>query len=202
VPDSKKEMIGVRLPEIRKIVNSVSDVGDANIFLNSPHVYYEEFMAHGLLIAKFCEKLDVYRLLNEFLPYIDNWAVCDTTVLSLKKLSKNKDLLLQNVINWLKSENIYTVRFAIVSLLAYFSEKQYSEKIFELVLAIKSNEYYVNMAIAWLLSVMLINDYDKTVKLLESKTLPRFIQNKTIDKARESYRIENNKKIYLKTLKV
>ena len=201
VPDTTKQMIGVRLPEIRKIVNSVN-FNDAISFFNSPHIYYEEIMAHGLLIARFCEKIDTYRVLNEFLPHIDNWAICDTTVLSLKNLANNKDLLLQNIIIWLQSEHIYTVRFAIVLLLAYFTEKKYSEKIIKLVLAKDFDEYYINMAIAWLFSVMLVKDYETTIQLLERKTLPRFIQNKTIDKARESYRIDINKKIYLKTLKV
>ena len=202
IPDSKKPMLGVKLPKIREIVNKIDNFDDAKIFFNTEHVYFEEVMAHGLLIAKFCKNAEDFTYLDEFLPQIDNWAICDTTATSIKKLAKNETSLWQHVIKWLKSDKIYTVRFAIVCLLAFFSEKKYSDRIIELVLSVKHGEYYVDMAIAWLLSVMLIKDYEKTVALLKMKVLPRFIQNKTLDKARDSFRIENNKKIYLKTLKV
>lgn len=202
VPDTKYEIIGVRVPEIKKIVKSVTYDKDIYPFLQEKHRYYEEYLAHGLLLGKIENINDVYKYLEDFLPTIDNWAICDTVVSSLKKLAKNKDLLLEHVRKWLKSEKTYTVRFAIVCLLNYFTDKKYVAEIIDTVSAIRSDEYYINMAIAWLLSVMLVKNYEETIGLLESKTLSAFIQNKTVDKARDSFRIDSSKKIYLKTLKI
>lgn len=201
VPDTRYEMIGVKLPEIRKIVNSVV-ADDMTLFFESKHVYYEEYMAHGLLISKLSDEKEAYLQLERFLPLIDNWAICDTVALSLKRLSKNNILLFRKIETWLKSEKVYTVRFGIVCLLSYFTEKEYSDTAFKAVSEINTDEYYINMAIAWFYSVMLVKNYDATLKIIESKTLPRFIQNKTVDKARDSFRIDKNKKEYLKTLKI
>ena len=202
IPDTKKPILGVKIPKIREVVKSVPSLSDSMQFLKSNHTYFEEFMAHGLLIARFGVGEEGFAILNEFLPQIDNWAVCDTTATSIKKLAKNKNLLWQNVNIWLQSDKIYTVRFAIVCLLAHFTDKEYYKDVIRAVLSIKSEEYYINMAIAWLLSVLLVKNYDETVILIKNKILPRFIQNKTIDKARDSFRIAKDKKEYLKTLKI
>ena len=203
VPDTEYEIIGVRVPEIRKIVKNTVSNEEIYSFLRSEHRYYEEYMAHGLIIAeKIKDNDETYALLNEFLPKTDNWAICDTVAASIKKLAENKDLLLKNIKIWINSDRVYTVRFAVVCLLSYFTDKEYTDGTIKLVLSIKTDEYYINMAIAWLYSVMLVKDYDGIIGLLESKTLPQFIQNKTIDKARDSYRIDKIKKEYLKTLKI
>lgn len=203
VPNTKYEIIGVRVPEIRKTVkNTVSDE-EIYSFLRSEHRYYEEYMAHGLVIAEKIRETDrIYTFLNEFLPKIDNWAICDTVATSLKKLAKNKNLLLKNIKIWINSDCVYTVRFAVVCLLSYFTDKEYTDGTIKAVSTIKTDEYYINMAIAWLYSVILVKNYDGIIGLLESKTLPQFIQNKTIDKARDSYRIDKIKKEYLKILKI
>lgn len=203
VPDTKYEIIGVRIPEIRKTVKNTLSQEETYAFLQSDHRYYEEYMAHGLIIAeKIKEPDETYDLLNNFLPTIDNWAICDTVAASIKKLAKNKDLLLKNIKIWIKSNRVYTVRFAVVCLLAYFTDKEYTDNTIKIVSTVKTDEYYINMAIAWLYSVILVKNYDGIIGLLESKTLPQFIQNKTIDKARDSYRINETKKEYLKTLKI
>ena len=201
VPDAKKPMIGVQLPKIRELVKKTT-FERAKDFFQTEHVYYEEVMMHGLLIAKFCTREEDFIYLEEFLPQIDNWAVCDVTATSIKKLAKNETLLYESVTKWLQSDKIYTIRFGIVCLLTYFCDKAYSENVIKLIRSIKTDEYYIIMAIAWLLSVMLVKDYESAARLLESKTLPRFIQNKTIDKARDSFRIDDKVKIYLKTLKI
>lgn len=202
VPDTEYEIIGVRVPKVKKIVKTVISFEEIYSFFKEKHHYYEEYLAHGLLIGKIDNTDEIYALLEDFLPLIDNWAICDTTVSALKKLAKNKELLLKNVRKWVKSEKTYTVRFAIVCLLAYFADKEYTKEIIKIVSEINTDEYYINMAIAWLYSVLLIKNYDDAVRLLESKTFPKFIQNKTIDKARDSFRIDKNKKEYLKTLKI
>ncbi len=202
VPDTKHEIIGVKVPELRKIAKNIKALSDISSFFNEKHVYYEEFMLHGLLIAQIKDTDKAYSLLNDFLPQIDNWAVCDVTVSAIKNIAKDRDLLYNNVLKWIESERVYTVRFAIVCLLTYFAEKRYSDRIFGLLSSINTDEYYINMAIAWLYSVFLVKCYDETLPIIESKTLSRFIQNKTIDKARDSFRIADDKKIYLKTLKI
>lgn len=203
VPDTEYEIIGVRLPEIRKTVKNIVSDEEIFSFLRSEHRYYEEYMAHGLIIAEKIKNTDeIYSFLDDFLPRTDNWAICDTVAVSLKKLAKNKDLLLEKVKVWINSDRVYTVRFAVVCLLSYFTDKNYTSDTIKLVSGIKTDEYYINMAIAWLYSVILVKDYDGIIGLLESRTLPRFIQNKTIDKARDSYRIDKIKKEYLKTLKI
>ena len=200
IPDTAYPIIGVRVPVIKNIAKKAT-LDDALRFISEKHVYYEEFMLHGLLINKF-DKDTAYSLLEEFIPFIDNWAICDSLATSLKKLSKDKKTLLTHIKEWLKSSRTYTVRLGIVLLLAYFIT---DENIFEansLVLTVNSEEYYINMAIAWYFSFALIKQYDIAVKIVESKILPKFVQNKTISKARESFRLSEEKKAYLKTLTV
>ena len=200
VPDTAYPILGIKLPDIKEIAKRVSP-SVAEDFFNERHVYYEEYMLHGLMICgiKNGKVLDV---LNDFLPFIDNWAICDSVSASIKKLSKNKDELLTYIKKWLSSDKPYTLRFAIVTLMNYYINDEYLSIANELVLSVKSEHYYVNMAIAWYLSVALVKYYDDTVKIIEKKTLPKFIQNKTISKARESFRISDDKKAYLKTLKI
>lgn len=202
IPDTRYEMLGVRVPVIRKIVKEAVANGDFLSFLTENHVYYEEFFAHGLLLSAIKDEREFYTQLIEFLPFIDNWAICDGVAASIKKQAKNKQLLFENVLVWLKSDKVYTVRFGIVCLMNYFIDDEYTDRIFGLITEIKTDEYYINMAIAWLLSVMLVKKYEKTVPLIEKKTLPPFIHNKTIDKARDSLRIDEKTKIYLKSLKI
>lgn len=202
VPDTKYEIIGVRMPEIRKIVKGVKSREEIYSFINIEHFFYEEYLVHGLLLSNIKNESEFYNLLNAYLPFIDNWAICDSVSASIKKAAKNKDLLYKNIIKWLNSDKVYTVRFAIVCFLNYFCESENTDNLLKIILKIKFGEYYIDMAVAWLLSVMLIKDYDKTASFLEQKTLPRFIQNKTIDKARDSFRMDKDKKEYLKTLKI
>lgn len=202
VPDTHYKIIGVRIPEIRKIVKEINSEQEIYAFLNSEHTYYEEYLIRGLLLSKIKNEDEFYRLLNAYLPFIDNWAICDTVSASIKKAAKNKDLLYKNVSIWLNSDKVYTVRFGLVCLLNYFCEPKNTDKLIEIILKVNFGEYYIDMAVAWLLSVMLIKDYEKVKSFLEKKTLPRFIHNKTIDKARDSFRIEKDKKEYLKTLKI
>lgn len=202
IPDTHYKMLGVRVPVIRKIVKEAVNTGEFISFLTENHVYYEEYFAHGLCLSAIKDETEFYKALNAFLPFIDNWAICDSVAASVKKQAKNRELLYKNVLTWLKSDKVYTVRFGIVCLMNYFIDDEYADEILKLITRIKTDEYYINMAIAWLLSVMLIKKYEKTLPLIESKTLAPFIHNKTIDKARDSFRIDEKIKIYLKSLKI
>ena len=202
IPDTHYKMLGVRVPVIRKIVKEAVNTGEFISFLTENHVYYEEYFAHGLCLSAIKDETKFYKALNAFLPFIDNWAICDGVAASIKKRAKNRELLYKNVLTWLKSDKVYTVRFGIVCLMNYFIDDEYADEILKLITRIKTDEYYITMAIAWLLSVMLIKKYEKTLPLIESKTLAPFIHNKTIDKARDSFRIDEKTKIYLKSLKI
>ncbi len=203
IPDTELKIVGVRVPLIKKIAHSVKD--DKAIirsFICEKHSFYEEVMLHGLLLQYAFDDIESLILgIENFLPQIDNWAVCDSTVPSLKILKKYKDLTYQNAVKWLNSTSPYTVRFGVVTLMNYFLLDEYVDDVLALISSIKTPHYYVNMSISWLLSVALVKYYDKTIKLLHSKTLPHFIQNKTIQKAIESFRISNEKKVYLRKLK-
>lgn len=202
VPDTHYEMLGVRVPVIRKIVKESISNGGYLSFITEKHVYFEEYFAHGLSLSEIKDEREFYKSLNAFLPYIDNWAICDCVAGAIKKRAKNKKTLFDHVLTWLKSDKVYTVRFGVVCLMDYFIDDEYTGEILNLITRIKTDEYYINMAIAWLLSVMLVKKYEKTVPLIEGKTLPPFVHNKTIDKARDSFRIDEKTKIYLKSLKI
>lgn len=200
IPDTKYKIIGVRIPALREMAKN-TDEKTAIEFLYLPHTYYEEYMLHGFLIAKIKDKVTAYSYIENFLPLIDNWAICDSFSSSLKFIAKYKSDLFKRIKVWIKSDKVYTVRFAVVMLLWYFITPEYIDFALDIVKSIKSDEYYINMAIAWFYSVAIIKQIDKTLPILQSKTLPAFVQNKAISKCCDSFRIDNNTKEYLKTLK-
>lgn len=203
IPDTSYPIIGVRVPTIKNIVKSIKNNKEEVIsFLADKHTYYEEYFLHGLLIASEKENLSwVLDNIERFLPFIDNWAICDSTVSGLKIFKKNLPAVFNKVKVWIKSDNLYTVRFAIVTLLGYFLGENFCEEVLSIAISACCEHYYINMAIAWFISVALVKNYAQTVKLIESKTLPKFIQNKSIQKAVESFRISTDVKEYLKTFK-
>ena len=201
VPEVK--IIGVRIPDIKKLAKEFS-ISDALEFLHSEHYYYEEFLLHGILLGliKFTEN-ELFLELENFIPQIDNWAVCDTTVSGLKHIKRNKEKFFKYCKIWLNSPNEYTVRFAIVSLLVYFLDDDFDESILYELAKKESSFYYVNMALAWFFSFALIKQYDLTVKLFENnKITNQWVHNKALQKALESYRIPLSRKEYLKSLKI
>ncbi len=203
-PDTKYKMLGVRVPIIRDIARNYCKNGElVTSFLLEKHTFFEEYLLHGFLIAYSKFDLDKTVLeIEKFLPYIDNWAICDSFCASLKIVKKNKHFFFRNIKKWLQSSYPYTVRVALVLLLFHYTDKDWTDDIIQLTKSITSTCYYVNMALAWLYSVLLVKDFDKAIILLESKTLPRFVQNKTIQKAKESFRIAQPQKEYLNSLKV
>ncbi len=199
--DSNK-VIGVKVPAIRSLAKEIKDEPYIKEFLNElPHEYQEENILHGLLLALIYK--DIYELLNKldvFLKYADNWAVTDTICPKLFK--KYPDIVYKQIKKWLKSKDEYVIRFGVVSLLQFYLDDNFKEEILELVKNIKSDYFYVKMAIAWFYSFALIKQYDTTIKYFENKELEPWIHNKSIGKAIESYRISNEKKEYLKSLKI
>lgn len=195
-------ILGVRVPVLRKFAKELkknkADVVDA--FLGElPHKYYDEYLLHGMLISEMKDYDMCLEALERFLPYINNWAVCDT--LSPKVFSKHKASLMNKIKEWSKSKETYTCRFGIEMLMRYFLDEDFDEAYLKIPASVKSEEYYVNMMIAWFFATALAKQWDSTIPLLESGKLGKWVHNKTIQKARESYRITEKQKQYLKTLK-
>ena len=197
-------LIYVRMPDIKELAKKFAGTDDGNEFINLlPHTCPDEYNLHGIMLGNLkVSKEELIKKIEDFLPYIDNWATCDTTCASLKIIKKYPDFFKKYIKKWLKSEKTYTKRFAIVLLLDHYLDDNFDEKDFDL-LNFLSDEYYVNMALAWYYSVALVKQYDKTIKLFEDKKIKNsFVHNKAIQKARESFRISDEQKKYLNELKV
>ena len=200
--DSEK-IIGIRTPELRKLAKRLKKECDSETlerFLKDlPHEYFDENQLHAFIIS---EEKDFDKCIGQveaFLPYIDNWATCDQ--LSPKVFKKNKDRLLLHVREWLKSDQTYTIRFAIGMLMEHFLDEDFRSEYPEMVAKIRSDEYYVNMMIAWYFATALAKQYETVLPFIEEQKLDVWPHNKAIQKARESYRITPEQKEYLKTLK-
>lgn len=200
-PNIKKELfIGVRVPILRTYAKKIKDSKEANDFLsNIPHKYYDENMLHSLLLNEIKDYNLEISYLEKFLPYIDNWAVCD--ILSPKIFKKNKDKLIIDIKRWINSKNTYTVRFAIEMLMSHYLDDDFNKDYLYLVANIRSDEYYINMMIAWYFATSLAKKWESALSVLENNLLDEWTHNKTIQKAVESYRITPEQKTYLKSLK-
>ena len=199
----EKTMIGIRTPVLKKFAKQLFKMEPelAAAFLKMlPHRYFEENNLHAFLIANMTDFNAVVRETESFLPFIDNWATCDSFAPPVFK--KHPNAVYQKVLQWIQSEHTYTVRYAIGLLLSNYLDEQFQPEMLELVSNVKSEEYYVNMMIAWYFSFALIKQYDAALPYLERQTLAPFTHNKTIQKAIESRRISSEIKNYLRTLKV
>lgn len=196
----KSTIIGVRTPEIKKLAKEIFK-GDYKSFLEElPHKYFDENQLHAFIISEIKDFNECINYINKFLPYIDNWATCDTLI--PKVFKKNTDKLIIEVKKWIKSKEDYTIRYGIGTLMRFYLNDEFKEEYLELVSKIKSNEYYVNMMIAWYFATALAKQYDSTIKYIESNKLDKWVHNKTIQKAIESYRVNDKQKEYLRSLKI
>ena len=195
-------VIGVRMPALRIYAKELVKAGKAHeFFRDAPHYYYDEKTLHGIMIGLAAKTpSEALKLIDEFLPYVDNWATCDS--MPPKILKKDLRLLRRTIMPWLDSNQTYRVRFAVVAMLQFLLEDEFEATDLERLADIKSEEYYINMAIAWYYSFALIKQYDETIGFFEGKTLGKWIHNKSIQKAVESYRITKDKKDYLRTLRI
>ena len=192
----KEQIIGVRLPELRKIGKKLTDN-------NFDWHYYEEIMLHGFYIgyAKLSYEERI-SLLTEFIPYINNWAVCDCVSSTLKFVNKNRSDFLEFLKPYMNSQKEYELRFAVVMLMDYYLDDKYLKFTVDYLSKIKSDYYYVNMAVAWALSVAFVKDSNLVLPLIENYVLEPFVHNKTISKICDSYRIDKPIKEKLKTYRI
>ena len=195
------KIIGVRTPELRTFAKKLFKDGDAPSFLTSlPHQYFEEDQLHIFVISLEKDFDKCIAEIEAFLPFMDNWATCDQ--LSPKVFKKEPEKLLPYIRTWIQSDKVYTVRFAIGMLMQHFLDERFDLRYADMVAAIRSEEYYINMMIAWYFATALAKQYASILPYLEEKELDDWTHNKAIQKSVESNRITPEQKVYLKTLKV
>ena len=198
---NKETVIGVRTPSLRAYAKKFGKTDNVSAFLEVlPHKYYEENNLHGLLIEQIKAYPSCIAALDRFLPYIDNWATCDLLV--VRTVKNHLDSYIKKIERWLESDHIYTIRFGINMLMRYYLEEEFKSEYPGKVAAIRSEEYYVNMARAWYFATALAKQYDQALPFLEEQKMDVWTHNKTIQKAIESYRITPEQKEYLRTLKI
>ncbi len=194
-------VVGVRTPRLRAYAKMLAGRKDTDVFLSSlPHFYFEENQLHAFVISLMKDFPECLAATDRFLPFVDNWATCDQ--LSPKVFGKHKEELLCAVERWLASDRIYTVRFGIGMLMEHFLDGDFDPAYPEMVAAVRSDEYYVKMMAAWYFATALAKQYDAVIPFIEERRLDGWTHNKTIQKAIESYRISDDKKDYLRGMKV
>lgn len=196
-----ESMIGVRTPALRKLAREYGKREDIGEFLQDlPHRYFDENQLHAFIISGIKDFETCIMYVEKFLPYVDNWATCDQ--MSPTVFKKKRQELLPYIREWMKSDRTYTVRFGIGMLMQHYLDEDFDPSYPEMVAGIKSEEYYISMMIAWYFATALAKQYDTVLPYIEEKRLDSQTHNRAIQKAVESYRITQEQKAYLKTLKI
>lgn len=198
---NKEKIIGVRTPALRVFAKKYGKTDEAKEYLQIlPHQYYEENNLHGLLIEQIKDYDTCLEELERFLPYIDNWATCD--LLALHMMKKHRDIFIREIYRWMESDKPYIIRFGISMLMRHYLDEGFKPEYPEKVAAIRSEEYYVNMMRAWYFATALAKQYEKILPFLEEQRMDIWTHNKTIQKSIESYRITQEQKNHLRTLRI
>lgn len=196
----RDRFIGVRVPALRQLAKTYAHEPEAALFLQSlPHDYYDENMLHSLLLSEMKDYAACVQAVDAFLPYVDNWAVCD--ILSPKVFRRHRTELIGEIRRWIASPQTYTCRFGMEMLMSHFLDEDFRPDYLELPVRVRSTEYYVNMMTAWFFATALAKQWDATLPYIQQHRLDPWTHNKTIQKARESYRITPEQKDFLKELR-
>ena len=201
-PGVNIEMLGVRIPKIRKLAKEIVKDNPEEYLKNPQEKYFEELMLQALVIANL--KIDLEKkkeYIISFVPKINSWAICDSFCVDLKDADKNPEFFWKIISKYFKSKKEYELRFAVVMLLDHYVKEEYINEIFEVIDNIKNEEYYVEMGIAWLVAEMYIKFPKQTMKYLKNCNLNKFTYNKALQKARESYRVSKEEKEILNKMK-
>lgn len=194
-------IIGVRTPQLRLFAKRLYKEPDTDSFLKElPHKYFDEDQLHAFIISLEKDFDICIAKVEAFLPYVDNWATCDQ--MSPKAFKKDPERLLPYIDEWIRSDKTYTVRFAVGMLMEHFLDERFDTKYADMVAALRSDEYYINMMIAWYFATALAKQYDACIPYIEEHRLDTWTHNKAIQKSVESYRITGERKLYLKSLKI
>jgi len=192
-------IIGVRTPALRAYAKKLNQSEEKEAFLQVlPHTYYEENNLHGFLVSLGKDYDKVIEDLDRFLPYVNNWATCD--MMRPKVFAKNKERLIRDVKRWMDSDDVYTKRFGIEMIMVHFLDDAFQPAYLDWLSEIRSKEYYINMCIAWTFATALAKQWNQTIPYIEKRKLDDWTHKKTIQKARESYRITQKQKEYLKSM--
>ena len=195
-------ILGVRAPVLKKYAKELlAEHEIEELIQNIDSEYHEEILLKGIIIGSEKDPEKTKQYIKDYVPLINNWATCDSFCSNLKIIKKNKNDFWNFIQPYLKSNKTYEIRFGVVMLLDYYIEKERLEEIFEILKNIKSERYYVQMAVAWALSVCLVKYYDETYEFLKNNKLSNFVFLKTISKANDSYRLTKEQKEKLKKLK-
>ena len=196
----KDSFIGVRLPIIKKYAKQIDNKSKEEFLDSLPHKYHEENLLHAFILSNIKDYDEFIKQVDKFLPYVSNWSISDT--ICNKYLNKHKDKLIVEIYKWLKSDELYRVRYAVKCLMNYYLGEDFKEEHIDAVSKVKLDDYYVQMMIAWYLATGLAKNYNDFIKAIENKKFTPFIHNKAIQKAIESYRVSDEHKEYLRSLKV
>lgn len=195
-------ILGVRMPMLKKYAKELlAEHEIKELIQNIDSEYHEEILLKGIIIGSEKDPEKTKQYIKDYVPLINNWATCDSFCSNLKIIKKNKNDFWNFIQSYLKSNKTYEIRFGVVILLNYYIEKERLEEIFEILKNIKSERYYVQMAVAWALSVCLVKFYDETYGFLKNNKLSKFVLLKTISKANDSYRLSAEQKQKLKELR-
>lgn len=196
-----ESVIGIRTPLLRGYGRELIKENKAEEFIGSlPHEFYDENVLHAILISAERNFDRAVGLLDDFLPYVDNWAVCD--IIKPAAFKNHPAELPDKIRKWINAEHTYTVRFGIGMLMSYYLDSEFDPKFPELVAGIKSDEYYINMMIAWYFATALAKQYDAVIPYIREHRLSPWVHNKSIQKSIESRRITDKQKSYLRSLKI
>lgn len=196
-------ILGIRLPVLRKIAKEIYKQGGWEEYINAgTQEFMEETMLQGMLIGLIKDSPEkILEYIKNFVPKINNWAVCDTFCTGLKFTNNNKKLVWDFIQPYLQSDKEYDIRFGVVMILSYFIEEDYLDEILKLLENIRHDGYYVKMGVAWAVSICYIKFPEKTHKFLTGCKLPDWTYNKSIQKIIESYRVDKQTKEVLKKMK-
>lgn len=198
---SPETILGVRQPLVRALAREIENTPEAAAFLCAlPHELYDENALHGALICRIRDFDAAMAATEAFLPYIDNWAVCD--MLSPKAFSRNLPALREKITGWLQAEHTYTIRFAMNMIMSFFLDGAFAPDLLERAMSVRSEEFYVRMVQAWLLCTALCKQYDAALPYLTERRLDPWTHNKAISKCVDSRRISAETKAYLKNLRI
>lgn len=196
-----RAIIGVRTPLLRQFTKDFEKTEYVKEFLNElPHAYYEENNLHGFLIERMKDFDLCIEQIDRFLPFVDNWATCD--LMRPKIFKKHTNELLVHIEKWMKSKEPFTIRFGIEMLMTFYLDEEFKPEYLEWVMAVKHEHYYVRMMVAWYFATALAKQKEATLPVLEQGKLETWTHNKAIQKAIESYRVDEETKKYIRTLKI
>lgn len=196
----KETVIGIRTPVLRKFAKEYAKSGEIEQFMRElPHEFYEENNLHMMLIGQIKDYDKCISETEKFLPHIDNWATCDSPL--PKCFDKNKEDVLERAKNWIATDATYVKRYGMGVMMRLFLDEDFKEEYIQLVASVKSEEYYVNMMIAWYMATALAKQWDAAIPYIQEHRLSEWVHRKSIQKAVESYRITPEQKEYLKGLR-